>query len=262
MIFCSDPALTQLKDEGYNVIRLPREGIHPMDVLTGTGSRLEYLGALDTVWESAVSEPKPYAPRSTGAIKGGTSRAIKASLGLSILDDLLAGFGVSSPKVKAAFKRARSLSFKYDAPKQWGIEPFQIGEYLKQGDLISNPVLDKHMRDSQLYLISELLLSKTLTVTAEAKTGGEAAVDAGLLEDAVKAKVEVKFNGEQKRTITFAGKTEVAFGFKAFELSFQDGNWFIGKFADPGSVSFDSDQARSDDTPPVKFDASLVNLQR
>ena len=122
-------------------------------------------------------------------------------------------------------------------------------------------MLDKHMRDSQLYLISELLLSKTFSVTVEAKTSGDAAVDAGLLEDAVKAKVDVKFDGEQKRTITFAGKTKVAFGFKAFGVV-QDGNWFIGKFADPGSVSFDSDQARHTDTPPVKFDASLVNLQR
>lgn len=259
MIFCSDPALTLLKDEGYNVIRLPRAGIRPLDVLSGTGGRLEHLGALRKVWNSNAKEPKPYDPRPTGTIKAGSSQAIKASLGISILKDLLSGFGVSSPKVKTAFKRARTLTFSYDTPKQWGIEPFHIGEYLEKGDLIPNRMLEKHMRDSRLYLISELLLSSTLSVTAEAKTSGSAAVDVGLLKNVVKAKAELGIDLGDHTSITFKGKKDIAFGFKAFELTFRNGTWSIGDFADPGSVSFGTDQAA--DPPPHKFDESLVNLR-
>jgi hypothetical protein len=251
--------LTQLKDKGYNVIRLPREGIRPLDVIAGNSSQLEYLGALHTVWTSTAKEPEPYQPRSTAGIEGGSSRAIKASLGLSILGDLLAGFGVSSPKLETAFNRARTLAFKYDAPKQWGIEPFNIGDYLRDGDLVQgNRVLDKHIRDSRFYLVTELLLSNSLTVIAEAKTSADAAVDAGVLEDAIEAKMEVAVEQGQHASITFRGKNDVAFGFKAFELTFSDGDWTIGEFADPGSVSFDTNQPA--ETPPATFGARLVDL--
>src|SRR5262249_7819182 len=124
-----------------------------------------------------------------------------------------------------------------------------------------NPVLDKHLRDSRLYLISELLLSRTLSVIAESKTSGDAAVDAGLLEKTVKAKVELDIKQEQHTSITFKGKKDIAFGFKAFQLTFQDGSWFTGDFADPGSASFATNEARRSDTPPLKFDESLVKLQ-
>jgi hypothetical protein len=259
MIFCSDPALTQLKDQGYNVIRLPRVGTGPLDVLAGNSAQLEYLGALHKVWASSKKEPVPYEPRVTGNIAGGKTQAIKASLGLSILNDLLAGFGVSSPKVKSAFSRTRTLTFRYDQPKQWGIEPFEIGDYLTHGDLNQdNPVLDKHLRDSRLYLITEVLLSNSLTVVAEAKTSGDMAVDAGVLKDAVQAKLEVNVEQGENVSITFEGKQDVAFGFKAFELSFSDGKWTIGDFADPGSISFDPDQPAG--PPPVLFGEPMLQL--
>jgi hypothetical protein len=260
MISCSDPILTQLKDKGYNVIRLPRLGIRPLDVLAGTNSELDHLGALHTVWTSSTKEPVPYEPRATSNIAGGTSRAIKASLGLSILNDLLAGFGVSAPKVKTAFGQTRTLTFKYDQPKQWGIAPFEIGSYLAAGDLAEgNPVLDKHLRDSRLYLITEILLSNSLTVVAEAKTSSNTAVDGNMLKDAVQAKLDVSVEEGEQSSITFAGKHDVAFGFKAFELSFSDGKWTIGEFAEPGSISFDTAKLTADPAP-VLFGGPMLQL--
>ena len=46
---CSDPLLKSLKQYGYNVVRLPRSGIRPLQILTRDGSDLDRLGELTTI---------------------------------------------------------------------------------------------------------------------------------------------------------------------------------------------------------------------
>jgi len=58
MAFCEDPALTYLNRLGYNVIRLPRTGLMPLEVLGSESGRApEPLGRLDSVWESKLPVP-------------------------------------------------------------------------------------------------------------------------------------------------------------------------------------------------------------
>ena len=58
---CSDPSLTYLNGFGYNVIRLPRKGIEPLDVL-GRDQSLEKLGALPDIVLSTVAAPRYKGP--------------------------------------------------------------------------------------------------------------------------------------------------------------------------------------------------------
>ena len=48
-MWCSDPFLSVLKQYGYNVVRLPRTGIKPLQILMRAGSDLDRLGDLTTI---------------------------------------------------------------------------------------------------------------------------------------------------------------------------------------------------------------------
>ncbi len=59
---CSDPRLTYLNSYGYNVIKLPRAGIEPLQVLGRDKDSLEDLGELSTIWKSQSPIPSTPGP--------------------------------------------------------------------------------------------------------------------------------------------------------------------------------------------------------
>ena len=59
MARCKDPALNYLNREGYNVVKLPRAGLEPMDVLGRDGRSLERLGKLQRIWTSPKLSSRP-----------------------------------------------------------------------------------------------------------------------------------------------------------------------------------------------------------
>ena len=61
-----DPSVTYLNKLGYNVVKLPRTGIEPMDVI-GRDQTVQWLGAIDAIWNSAVPKPQPGPPKPASA---------------------------------------------------------------------------------------------------------------------------------------------------------------------------------------------------
>jgi hypothetical protein len=55
---------------GYNVVRLPRKGIDPLDVLGQEGKSIERLGRLDQLWASRKPVPSIGAPQPAAHISG------------------------------------------------------------------------------------------------------------------------------------------------------------------------------------------------
>ncbi len=70
MALCTDRSLTYLNDIGYNVVRLPRRSINPLDVLGRDGRSLERLGRLDQIWSSAVPAPQAGSAQQAPRISG------------------------------------------------------------------------------------------------------------------------------------------------------------------------------------------------
>ena len=60
-----DPSITFLNKYGYNVVRLPRTGIEPMDIVARDEQDILNLGPLSKVWSSPIPEPQPKPPRPT-----------------------------------------------------------------------------------------------------------------------------------------------------------------------------------------------------
>jgi hypothetical protein len=227
MITCQDPALTYLNNLGYNVVRLPRSGIVPLDVLgKKRGEQPEPLGDLTTIWQSSKPVPKAKEDAAT-SIKGQVTRALKLSVGITLLEKVLGALGASSPSLRASYKKARTIQFRFGKPKVLTIDPLVIGDFLRSGDLADdNPLIKYFLGDGyHAYAITEVLQSNAISVTAQDEVGGTVEVKVPDIKGVVNGEVEIEESNSVQGELTYRGKQFLTFGYKAFEIAFVNGRW-------------------------------------
>ncbi len=235
-----DPSVTFLNKFGYNVIKLPRVGIEPMDVI-GTDTTTQWLGPLRSVWKSAVAEPDPSAPHSAAALVGQQTDQLDVSFGLKILANALAALGATVPSLDIAYNRARKVQFAYTDVTSTVVAPFDAGNYLTKGSLnTDNPVVKHYFvdPDAQAFLIVDVLKSASITVTASDDHGGSIAVDVPSIQGVVGANVSVKASAASSSSVTYTGKVPVTFGFRVDEIEFANGVWSLSGAAASGGLAF------------------------
>ena len=118
MPWCEDKAITFLNNFGYNVIKLPRVGIGPLDVL-GRDRVVQPLGTAAQFWGDDPSLPQPTGPQPTAFASGVENDDLELKLGLHVLQNALAGLGVKmldGGKLEASYRNAKSVKFKIDKP--------------------------------------------------------------------------------------------------------------------------------------------------
>jgi len=234
MSICRDPLLSYLNKDGYNVVRRPRGGIAPLDVLGQLDRNPEWLGELSQIWKSSATKPVPGPERPVADIKISEDKCVTSLLsfavGSELLDQVLQGFGASLPSVSFALNRTSRFSFKVNSPTCSSIAPFVIGDFLSKGELnTKNPFVRRYFtgEEARTFVISDVLLSKSITITAQRGSDGKASIDAKALQDIVSAESSLKIASSTEEGITFNGSTGIAFGFKAFEIGFMNGLWNV-----------------------------------
>ena len=256
-----DPSITFLNKFGYNVIKLPRTGIEPMDVI-GRDKGMQWLGPLTKVWTSKEAEPLPGPPHPAAAVNGQRTDALDLSFGLSILANTLAAFGASVPSLEAAYKSAHSVQFAYTGVTSTSISPFDAGNYLAQGTLRSdNPVVKNYFggEDAKAFLIVEVLKSNSITVSATDSHGVDVGIKIPELQGVVDAKIGVKPSNASNSAITFTGPVAVTFGFAVQQIAREGDVWTLRgseasgnlAFGGPGSGAPSQD---GEDSNPMVFD--------
>lgn len=247
MAFCEDPALTYLNRLGYNVVRLPRAGLMPLEVLGCEGSRPpERLGALQAVWQSALPVPAT-TDGDTAAIMGKSSSNIKVSFGLKILEGVLGAMGATVPQVGLAYSRARTVRFEFTEPAVKRIAPLEIGNYIAGGDLnTANPFVRRYMLsdETRAFVVTDVLLSNSLRVTALDESESGAKVDILAVQGAVGANVEVGATTGVEGDLVYKGKQLLAFGYKAHEIVYSGKAWDVRRLNPSQDAALLADEPR------------------
>ena len=229
MAMCKDPALTFLNGLGYNVVRLPRVGVEPLDIL-GKDDSIERLGRVDQMWTSTQALPPVNGPLDASSVAGQKTSDLKLSVGLKMLSAALGAMGATVPEVTFAYSKAQKVSFTFTDVKTFGVEPLQVGQYLSGGDLATaNPFVRRFFDDEETsaFIITEVLKSKSVTVTALTDKGVEVGVDFPAIQQVVGAKVNVASKSASNATLTYTGSEFLTFGFKCFGIAFADGEWNV-----------------------------------
>lgn len=226
---CSDPLLKSLKQYGYNIVRLPRSGIRPLQILMRNGTELDRLGVLTTIMLAGPVVPEISEQVATN-IAGGVARtgAIEASLGIPILSNAVAAMGGSRIGLEARYEDAKSVTFEFLDVREESIELASLDQYLAAAKPNpKNRQITKLLRADAVYVITSVLKSSKLNIAAKRSRNQALKLDAGELAKLVGAdgKVTVSAVDSSSSTIQYAGEVELAFGFQAVKLRFVDGKY-------------------------------------
>lgn len=241
---CKDPSITFLNKFGYNVVKLPRTGIEPMDTMGRDKNNSEWLGPLASVWKSTIAAPVAGPPQAAVTVEGQKSDKLDLSIGLKVLANALTAFGATTPSLDVAFTKARKVTFTFTNVTSTSVAPLVAGNYLAAGDLnSSNPVvrryfLDEDDTDGQAYLIFDVLKSDTVTVTATNDSNTGVTLDVPAIQGLVGAKVGVNATDSSSSTLSFKGPAAVTFGFKVMEINFSNGRWTVEGAKPDGALAF------------------------
>jgi len=235
-----DPSITFLNKFGYNVVKLPRVGIEPMDLI-GKDDVTQWLGPIRSVWKSSVAEPAPLPPRAAVAVNGQKSDKLDLGFGMKILANALAAFGASVPSLDVAYHRARSVEFSFSDVTSTVVPPLDAGNYLAVGALNNaNPVVEHYFNgdEAEAYLIIDVLKSTSITVTATDEHGVEVGVDVPAIQGVVGVNVKVAPSSASNSTIKYSGTTPVTFGFIVMGIQRDGDKWRLEGAQASGDLAF------------------------
>ena len=216
---CKDDSVSYLNSLGYNVIRLPREGIGPLTVvvsapnspLTGTVfGQITDLGA----------DPHPPLPTINQNLQAATINGLKTSrlelgLGITFLTSLLSVLGAGSASIEAAFKDAEQIEFEYNNVVYDTATPASIAKFLRS----AKPDLDQSMlsafdADGKAYIIVDVLKSNSFYVRSFKEAGGGVDINIGDIKEAVGANSKIVIEKKEDLKIAFSGDQALAFAIK------------------------------------------------
>jgi hypothetical protein len=201
---------------------------------------LERLGRLDQLWTSEKPVPEIGAPQPAVHVNGQATSEMSASMGLRVLNGILKTIGADLPELSLAYKQADTLQFTFGNVTARAVIPLEVGDFLSEGDIHNaNPFVERYFadEDTEAFVVTEILRSNEITVSAKDRRGGRVSADIPSIEAVLGGKVLIATTDAAGTAVTYKGKDAVTFGFKVFEIAF-DGRWRITGVQPGADLSF------------------------
>lgn len=226
-----DQSLVFLRQYGYSVFRFPRASAQPLELMHREGKDLTRLGMLpDLVEAGSVKSLDVRREASPGIdIEGKETSRVNVAVGLSILGSFIGALGGGKLGLDVAFKRARTVTFEYTGVMEDVVDILAVEKFIKAGkvsSLIPPGTLEK-LLDDEVYILTSVLKTKKIVVTAQGEGGTAVAVDVPVVRQAVGANLKVDAGGTKDSRLAFEGPVPVAFAFQAVQLVFDESGEFL-----------------------------------
>jgi hypothetical protein len=227
MGICIDSSTKFLKKLGYNVVRLPREGIVPLQLIGVQNGDAQQLGGLDQlIVNGAGAGGLPVIRTNEKAVdvNGQRSSDLSAALGLNILGAIIGSMG-GDLGIKTQYKAAKTITFEYTDVTGDAVDPLAVGRYLRDALVdVDNKIVEQYvLGNGRLYLITRTLKSTKFRVDAKRSDGGSLAVEVPEIQKTVGGNIEVKADASGSNAVTYEGKIPLIFGFQCLDVGVRDG---------------------------------------
>jgi hypothetical protein len=227
-MFCSDPYLNLLKEFGYNVVRLPKADIKPLQLFAQRRKDLDRLGDLTTILvaRDESSLPPVSMDQRAANVSGQRTSDLRIGLGLSVLGSLIGAMGGSTLGLDVAYQQARSAAFEFHDVLEDRVTVAELDQYLAQADI--NPAsryLGELLEADELITTTATIKSTKFVVEAKRSDGGSLAVNVPEVQGVVGAEVKVSGQGDAATKVTYEGSTPLVFGFQAVRLYYDRGRY-------------------------------------
>jgi len=226
-MICGDPYLKELRSKGYNVVRLPKADIRPLQLLAKRGDTLDRIGELATVLPAG---PIPLPPLTVdtpvASLSGVHSGELSLGVGLSILGSIIGAMGGSKLGLDVAYQNARSVTFEFLDVLEDRVEVAKLDQYLAAADVSPfSSYVAKLLDADQLYVTTATIKSNKISV--ESSGSGNTGVDVSVpeIKGVVGGTVKVGAGSGEASKVTFEGPLPLVFGFQAVRLFYEKGRY-------------------------------------
>ena len=263
MGICTDKSTTYLRRLGYNVVRHPREGVRPLDLIGRQRDSVTYLGSIDKLITTPPGPlPEIKTDNAAAGISGQSSSKLALAVGLNVLGAVLSAFG-AGVGATAKYKNAKTIQFIFgDVLTDYAV-PLDIGNFLKNGEVDGeNPILNQYvMGNGRLYVLTRTIKTNKFTVKAEGSGGAEVALDVPAIKEMLGGRVQVSAESDSAGTVTYEGEKYLTFGFECFEVGVAEGTLTMMS-ATAGSVALSNEPgATTPRADPILLDpVGLLDL--
>jgi hypothetical protein len=205
-----------------NVVRSPRTGIAPLDVLAvGRNRWVETRGRLATV----LSDEASSLPRPTSAevveLRGQQSAELDIAVGVDLVATFLAALGIPVPGagvVATLWEGARRISFEVRGVTESRVDLAKLGTALRARRVVRTAATEVFFAEpkAEMLVITRTLSSARFAVHVSGRRGQSARVSVDGLADVLgEAHADVGWKAEGESTVAFHGRTPVTFAFGA-----------------------------------------------
>jgi hypothetical protein len=253
---CKDPALTILKDQGYNVVQFPKADLRPTQLLSRKGNKLQRIGELTTTFiPGATALPSISDDQPGPNISGTKSANIDINVGLSILSGLISALGASTLGLSGSYTQARKIQFEFDTCIENHTEISALDAFLAGASVnpLARAVTDM-LNDDDIFVVTSTIRSAKINTIATDSNNAAISLDVPVVQNTVGANVKVTASGAASATVAYQGSVPLAFGYQAVQLIFADGAYRTMRLSDAGSTALEAVQVSS---APVYFKGAL-----
>lgn len=259
----SDPVLSLLKDFSYNVVRLPRTGIRPMQILEKQGDDLVVLGDITDLFTPGAAQLPPIGPDEQASfINGKRTRNLSISVGLSLLGGIIRAMTGTKLSLDVGYKKASALTFEFDDVKMNQVNQLQLSRFLTAAridEAVGPPA--KLLEADKLYIITNIIKSRKFTAEALSNSGKTVEVDVPVIKAVVGGSVGVKAEGGSSSKISYEGDVPLVFGFQAARIEFDKGAFKGFKQTGPNALRSLESSEGGDSAPEMLLtDAPFINF--
>jgi hypothetical protein len=257
---CRDKSITFLKSFGYNVIRLPKADIAPLQIFIEKKGILQPLGNLASVLKPGEGAVIPPIKRdvTVATFNGRKTGDLSLGLGLNILGNIIGAMGGSKLGLEAGYSKAKTIVFSYGDVLEDSIEITELDKYLANSDVDpSSRYVGELLEANEIFVLTSTIKTNKVTVEGKGKNSTEAKVDVPVIKEIVGGNIEIKSNNEADSSVTFAGNIPLVFGFKAVRLFYEDGEY---KRFDPVTDGSMTVAVSPHDKSLYVIESPLVNL--
>jgi hypothetical protein len=264
---CEDPFVRKVRElYRANVIRAPRTGIIPFQVVARRGDHLERRGDLVSLIVGDDPVQLPTVESGIAAdLSGESSASVDADLGLELTAKFLKALGVPIPgaSVDVTFLERRSkIIFQVLNVREQSVNVSRLGTSLK-GRRIDpdHPSAGVYFGEDKadLLVITRILTSPSFAVETERKRGSSAEINVDAIKDLIgEASVKFGYSRSDKSAVFFSGRQHAAFAFGAVPFHLEpDGSFKIGLEVSGGSL-LQAPRPGQEIRPTIPIDAPVV----
>ncbi len=219
-----------LEDAGFNLVKIPRANLAPLQLLSREKGKLERIGDIDDMFLKG-DYPKPFVEYGVAVpseLRGGSDTLVKARLGAKFLSFFLKFIHGEDAAVNVGGEHQAELNYELIQPEIDEVFKIKVDAFLNHAGIIQEKgTYHERLFNGDVFIITQVLKSNGILVSG--LKGNQAGLGASIPEVNQLASIDFEVHCKSGKTLEIKHKsdTKLVFAVQAAQIQYhKDSNSF------------------------------------